>query len=443
MLTRNGGMVRGGVEPTYSALSPETMDHQSSQSYPEQITLHQILSTSSENLINSDGIDGGMRVPSSLRTRTQQTEPAAYQIPINSRENLTLVGRMDNSGRVQAGSSNKRHVSSTSSYDSTSHLLNRMQNPRPSIASIEDNVNDYEDISGDDGSVCDSPTPASGRAHGRPSVGSNAHMYHQLTETRKQSDTPAPPASFFVSESSRSLRGTMSGSAIGNSFTHTSGSQIMPSSSGGAGSRPQRSSETTRIPQLQQTSNRIGDGNNHTTAGSTASCLNNRKQELMAQFQSADDDVATHPRVDPESSNDYSKLQIPPYTSFSGRPSSDAILHTTDSSGRDSPMIDNAAYGGVNREQQHPWYYESDVSLNSSTPQTVPANAKSNITKRDQIEPYAVIHSEHVSHPGQKVNGTKFNFNNNSSAQFRSNSRQRSEVQPFAESGMPSAATEV
>ena len=442
MLTRNGGMVRGGVEPTYSALSPETMDHQSSQSYPEQIALHQVLSTSSENLINSDGIDGGVRVPS--RTRTQQTEPAAYQIPINSRENLTLVGRMDNSGRVQAGNSNKRHVSSTSSYDSTSHLLNRMQNPRPSNASIEDNGNDYEDISGDDGSVCDSPTPASGRAHGRPSVGSNAHMYHQLTETRKQSDAPAPPASFFISESSRSLRGTMSGSAIGNGFTHTSGSQIMPSSSGGAGSRPQRSSETTRAPQLHQTSNRTGDGSNHTTTVSTAISLNNTKQELMTQFQSADDVVAIHSGVDPESSSDYSKLQIPPYTSSSGRPSPDAILHTTDSSGRDSPMIDNAAYGGVNREQQHPWYFESDMSLNSSTPQTVPANAKNNnIMKRDQIEPYAVIHSEHVSHPGQKVNGTKFNFNNNSSAQFRSNSRQRSKVQTFAESGMPSATTEV
>lgn len=442
MLTRNGGhpgMMREGVEPTYSALSPETMDHQSSQPYPDQITLNQILSTSSENLINSDGIDGAVRVPSTSRTRTQQTEPAAYQIPINSRENLTSVGRMDSSGRFQAGNSNKRHVSSTSSYDSTSHLLNRMQNPRPSNVSIEDNGNDYEDISGDDGSVCDSPATPSGRAHGRPSVDSSAHVYHQLTEIRKHSDAQVPPALFFLGgESSRPLRGMVSGSAISNGSTHMSGSQMMPNS----GSRPQRSSETTRTPQLQQTSNRIDDSSNHITTGSTASSLNNMKQELMAQFQSADD-VATLPRVDPESSNDYSKLSAPPYTS-SGRPSSDAILHTTDSSGRDSPMIDNAAYEGVNHNKQRPWYlYESNASLNSSTPQTVPANANNNITKRDQIEPYAVIHSEHVPHPSQKVNGTKFNFNNNSGAQFRYNSRQRSEAQPYAESEMLSATTEV
>ena len=412
-------MIRG-EEPTYSSLTQETMDHQS-RPYPESIALSQIHSTSSENLISSDSVDGATRVPS--RSRIEQTEPEAYQIPVSSRENLTSVGRMDSVGRFPAGNS-KRHVSSTSSYDSTSHLLNRMQNPRPSNSSIEDNTNDYEDISGDDGSVCDSPTPA-GKAHGRLSVGS-AHIYHQLTESRKHSDAPVPP-SFFLGKSSPQLRGMVSGSAISNGLRHTSGSQMMPNS----GSRPQRTSETTRTP-LQQQANRIGDGN-HTTGSSSSP--HTMKQELMAQFQSVDH-MASCPRAADQESSNPSELPTP-YTS---RPSSDAILHTE--SGRDSAMIDNAAYGGVNHEQR-PWYlYDSDVSLNSSTPQTAPVNNAN--AKQDQIAPYAMVHNEHIPHPHQKINGGT-NLNN-SSAQFRSDSRQRSDftqVQPYAEPGKLSPTTEV
>ena len=400
-------MIRGD-EPTYSNLTRETMDHQS-HPHPESITLSQIHSS----------VDSGARVPS--RSRVQQTaaEPAAYQVPISSRENLTSVGKTDNTGRFQAGNS-KRHVSSTSSYDSTSHLLNRMQNPRPSNSSIEDNTNDYEDISGDDGSVCDSPTP-SGKAHGRSSVGS-AHIYHQLTESRKHSDATAPSASFFVGERSPRAepRGTVSGSPITNGFTHKPGSQVLPK----GGGRPQRSSETTRTPLQQASYSRIGDGS-HTAAGSSSS-PHNMKQELMAQFQSVDD-MATRPRAAAQelSNNNYPEFP-PPYTS---RPSSEAILRQSES-GRDSPMLDNAAYGGISHEKR-PWY-ESDVSLNSNTPQTTSTNASA---KREQIEPsYAMIHNGHnIPHSSWKGSGA--NVNNNSNGHLRSDSRQESEITPHAELG--------
>ena len=422
MQNRNGrhpGTIRG-EEPTYSTLTQGTMDHQSHPSYPESIVLSHVHSTSRENLINSDSVDGVMRVPS--RARTQQTEPEAYQIPVSSQENLTSVGRTDNVGRFQAENS-KRHVSSTSSYDSTSHLLNRVQNPRPSNSSIEDNTNDYEDISEDDGSVCDSPTP-SGKAHGRPSVGS-VHTYHQLTETRKHSAAPMHPT-FFLGESSPQLRGMGSGPAtVNGSFIHTSGSQIMPNS----GNRPQRTSETTRITLLQQT-HQIGDGTANHSKGSLSS-PHTMKQELMAQFPSADY-MASCPRA-------AGHEPPPPYIS---RPSPEAILHTD--SGPDSAMTDNAAYGGINHShEQHPWYvYNSDVSLNSSTPHsTAPANAN---TKK--IEPYAMIYNEHIPHPSHKTNGTNLNH---SSVQFRSDGRQGSEcraqmqVQPYAEPAKLIAATEV
>ena len=412
-----------GEEPTYSTLTQETMNHRL-QPHSESIALNQIHSTSNENLIHSDSVDGAAtRVASRSRV-----EPEAYQIPVSSRENLTSVGRTDSVsvGRFPAGTnSSKRHVSSTSSYDSTSHLLNRMQNPRPSNSSTdhEDNINDYEDISGDDGSFCDSPTP-SAKAHGRSSVGST-HVYHQLAQTRKHSDaaTAVPPATFFlIGKSSPQLRGTVSGSAaISNGFASlhtTSGSQMMPN---GGDSRPQ-----------------------HESLASSAHVM---KQQLMAQFQSADD-MATHPRVTgPESSNDVcSELPSPPpYTS---RPSSDAILHMG-SAGRDSPLVDNAAYGGISHNESHAWYlYESDVSLNSSTPQTPPANAS---TKRpEQIEPYAMIHNEHIVPHPRKMNGT--NFNNNSSVRLggsNSTSQQTSsestQAQPlsYAESGKLSQITEV
>lgn len=414
VLNRNGrhpGIIRG-EEPMYSSLTQGTMDHQSQQpSYPESVVLNHIHSTSNENLINSDSIDGVTRVPS--RAITQQMEPEAYQIPVSSRENLTSVGRIDDVGRFQQGNS-KRHVSNTSSYDSTSHLLNRVQNPRPSNSSIEDNTNDYEDISGDEGAISDSPTPgASIKAHGQPSVGSG-HVYHQLTETRKHSDAQVPPT-FFLGESSPQLRGVGSAgpAAVNGSFVHT---QITPN-------RPQHTSETSRnIAPLQQT-HQISDGN-HTRGSSSSPHI--MKQELMTQFQLADQMASHHRAAGHE-----------PTPLFTSRPSSETILHAE--SGRDSAMIDNAAYGGVNHKQ-HPWYLDdSDVSLTSSTPQSTAANTK-------QIEPYAMIYNEHIPYPSHKANDTN---HNHSSAEFRCNSRQGSEfhaqtqVQPYAELGKLSPTTEV
>ena len=401
-----------GEETVYSSLTQETMNHRSHHN-PESIVLSHIHSTSSENLINhSDSVDGATRVSS--RSRMQPT-PEAYQIPVSSRENLATAGRMDSVGRFQAG---QRHASSTSGYDSTSHLLNRVSSSHPSNSSTDDatnGMNDYEDISGDEAfsQGCDSPDPTSAsKMHGRPSVGSTG-VYHQLTESRKHSDAPMP-ATFFVGNSSPQLRGMGSRPAVNSGLTRAPGSNIMPNNA-----RPQRTSETTTAYSSLQQTHRVSNGNR--AAGSSSPHI--VKEELTPQFQSVDH--MARPRAGRESNCSETP---PPYTS---RRSSEAVSHA-ESGG--SEMIDNAAYGGINQEQR-PWYYTSDSSLGSSILQTAP-NA------REQIQPYAMIHNEHIPYPSHKASDTNLN-------EFRSNNRPRPEfqvqtpVQPYAEPGRLSITTKV
>ena len=392
------------------------MNHQSPRHNLESTRLGIIHSTSHENLIISDNVDGLTTVPSrsrtqgtpeayqipihsqenlaslgrlkdsisvEMRSRTQRT-PEAYQIPVCSQENLSTLGRLDDSfhvGKVQAG---KRHVSVTSSYDSTSHLLRKMSNPLPSNSSIDDAANDYEEISGDDDSMHNSPTFSS-RKHGRPSVGS-IHTSHPLPDSRKHSDARFPPT-FFLGENSPGLSETRAehGRSVKTIFTPLPSTQV--------NSQAQHPSETTVVtPPSQQA--HYASNSSQATDGSSQS-PNMTKQEIIMQ--------ESHPRaagniLEPP----------PPYTS---RPSSEAVEYTSESCG--SSMVDNAAYEDVSR-QLLPWYVSSSNASLNSRPAT---NA------REPIKPYAMINNEHIPRSSHSASGR--DLSTERSRELRSGNRQR------------------
>ena len=426
-MSRNERHPQGVIEEEslYSTLAREATIHQSPCHNNQESTRPGLIrSTSRENLIISDNIDGLTRIPSRSRTqrtpeayqipmssrenlaslsiledsvagdtrsRAQQT-PGAYQIPVRSQENLSMLGRLEDSvniGKVQSG---KRHVSATSSYDSTSHLLNKMANPRPSISSIDDAANDYEEISEDDDSLQNSP-PFPGRKHGRPSVGS-VHVSHQMTDSRKHSDARLPPT-FFLGENSPQLGETRA--ELGR--TVKTASTQLPSTQ--ASSRPLHPSETTTVTPSSQQAHHTGNGS-HTTDGSPIS-PHMTKQEIITQLKLVGHVQESHPRAALE--------PPPPYTS---RPSSEAVEYASESCG--SSMVDNAAYEDVSR-QLLPWYRSSsDASLNSRT--ATHSNA------REQIQPYAMINNEHIPQPGPS-HSAPCTLPTERSRELRSGNRQR------------------
>ena len=126
----------------------------------------------------------------------------------------------------------------------------------------------------------------------------------------------------------------------------------------------------------------------------------------------------------------------PPYTS---RPSSETVPNDDSA---DSSMIDNATYGGIDN-QQRPWYQASDFSLDSSAPSTIsptPNTANMPGVERNVIQPYAMIHNEHIPYSSHKASGIKLNDESSTVIMRRSSNNQQKQmpefqapVQPYAE----------
>ena len=410
-----------GEEPVYSTLTQRTMDV---PHHTEIIALSQLLSDSSENLI-PESVDIGI-IPPKMKTAE------AYQIPVSSQENLASPAP----GSVNNFQAMKRHASTTSGYHSTSHMSNPVQKvpiPRPSNSSTDEgsNVisatspwNDYEHIDGDDtfspnSSFCDSPT-IPGRVQGRQqSSGSMVGMRISPRSSQRQANA-GMSASVPVGINPPQLGPTVFAvvEEDKDEFTRPTGShQILNNG------RPQRTETTTSL----QQSHRVGGGS-HSPSGSTGSSSPHiMKQTLMTQFQSVDHMV--RPRAGRESNCSEAP---PPYTS---RPSSEAVPN---SDSADSSMMDNAAYGGIGN-QQRPWYQASDFSLDSSAPSTISPPPNTTKMTGESIQPYAMIHNEHIPYPSHKPGGTKLNDPGAVIMRRSSNNQQKTAfqgqppVQPYAE----------
>ena len=412
-------------EPVYSTLTQGSMDV---PRHMEHIPLGQYPSDSSENLI-PESIDAGI-VPAQSASRIKAAE--AYQIPVSSQENLASLAP----GSVNNFQAMKRHASTTSGYHSTSHISSPVQKvplPRPSNSSTEEgsNVmisatspwNDYEHIDGDDAfspnsSFCDSPTSIPGKMQGRQqSAGNMGGMRLSPRSSQRHAGNAGMSASVPVGINPPQLGPTVYAIVEEeNATTRVAGShQILNNG------RPDQTEMAT-------SSHRIGGGS-HSPSGSTGSSSPHMmKQVLMTQFQSVDH-VASRPRVAGRESN--CSEAPPPYTS---RPSSEAVPN---SDSADSSMMDNAAYG----EHQHrPWYQASDFSLDSSAPSTISPTPNTMNKTGEPIQPYAMIHNEHIPYPTHKTSSTKLNNESNTVITRRSSNNQQKPafqvqppVQPYAE----------
>ena len=419
-------------EPVYSTLTQGTMDV---QRHMENIPLGQFPSDSSENLI-PESVDTGV-LPIQSASRMQAAE--AYQIPVSSQENLASPAP----GSVNNFQAMKRQASTTSGYHSTSHItsspVQKVPLPRPSNSSAEEgsNVmisatspwNDYEHVEGDDAfspnsSFCDSPTSIPGKIPGRQqSAGSMGGMRLSPRSSQRQQGMSASvpvginppqlgPTVFAVVEEDK------------DEFAAT---QVAASHQILNNGRPDRNETSTSLHQTH----RVGGGSHSPTGSNGSSSPHMMKQALMTQFQSVDH-VASHPRVAGRESN--CSEPPPPYTS---RPSSEAVLN---SDSADSSMMDNAAYGGFGDNQHRPWYQASDFSLDSSAPSTMSPAPNTTSMAGEHIQPYAMIHNEHIPYPTNKTSSTKLKNESSAVIMRRSSNNQQKPafqvqppVQPYAE----------
>ena len=417
-------------EPVYSTLTQGNMDV---PRHTEHIPLGHFPSNSSENLI-PESIDTGV-VPAQSASKIQAAE--AYQIPVSSQENLASPSP----GSVNNFQAMKRHANTTSGYHSTSHISSPVQKvplPRPSNSSTEEgsNVmisatspwNDYEHIDGDDAfspnsSFCDSPTSIPGKIQGRQQSAGSMGGTRFSPRSSQRRDNSGMSASVPVGINPPQLGLTVFAIVEeDNPTTRVAGShQILNNG---------RPDQTETATSLQQT-HRVGGGS-HSPSGSTGSSSPHMmKQTLMTQFQSVDH-MASRPRVPGRESN--CSEAPPPYTS---RPSSEAVLN---SDSADSSMMDNAAYGGIGDNQHRPWYQASDFSLDSSGPPTI-SPAPNTVNKTGEpIQPYAMIHNEHIPYPTHITSSTKLNNESSAVITRRSSNNQQKPafqgqppVQPYAE----------
>ena len=422
--------IDGQEEPVYSTLTRGTNPPH------EAIALSHIQTDdSNENLVISESAGGTMH--KQLGT-PRPSAAESYQIPVSSQENLTSLAP----GSVGNFQAMKRHASTASGYDSTSHLLTPLQKSHPSssptdmgshVVSATNPWNDYEHIDGDDAfsppnsasSLGDSPMVP--KVHGRQqSVGS-----------------------LGLRQSPRSLKqpsGALSSSVpIGINPPHNEGAAIFAvveedDVSQAAASyqvlnnvRPQQNAEPSAAPSQQ--TRRIGG--NHSPSGSTGSSSPHiLKQALMTEFQSAESVTQQRGRE--------SNCSEPP-PPYSSRPSSEAVM-LTDSA--DSSMADNGTYGRVDH-QQRPWYQASDMSLDSNAQSNVhptPSPSPMKPASGRNIEPYAMIHNEQISYTQKKSSNSTVNESNarnvnQSNNQQRPGFQTKPQAQPYAEPVRSSAAS--
>ena len=387
----------------------------------EAIALSHIqMGKSSKNVETSEGVDGEMHGQTGA---SASTTPETYQIPVSSQENLTSLAP----GSIGNFQAMKRHGSSTSGYDSThflispvpksTHHTNSSTDVGSNVISATNPWNDYEQLDGDDtfsppnsaSSFGDSPiTP--GKVHGRQQNVGGSLGRHQSPRSIKQPIT--------VSSSSSLPRGVnpphSEGGAIfavveeddTDGVTQTTSSREILNNE-----RPQQSTDAALS--LQQT-HKIGGGGNHSPSVSTGSSSPHvMKQALMMQFQSAESMTQQQRSRESDGSE-----PPPPYTS---RPSSEAVV-LADSA--NSSMTDSTAHSGADH-QRRPWYQASNASLDSNTPSPSPTR-----TPGGHIEPYAMIHNEHIPYTSRRSNTLDDKRLNN---QQKSGFQKKQQVQPYAE----------
>ena len=402
-----------GDEPVYSTLTTgETGDRS------ESIPLSFMQNESSQKLI-SESTDG--RQHSSSLHRPPPLTADAYQIPTDSQEEqLSSL----TPGSVRHFQATKRHASTSSGYNVTSHRVSPTQRTRPSVSPIDDcsNVvsasspwNDYEHIDGDESfspssSFCESPTTPGnlpGRQKGSFKLRQSPRSPRPMDMGGVSASVPAginpphPPRqghSVFAIMEDQDIAGHVT--SVGGHVTAVSTGRMLQ----GAETHP---------PQHRR------EGS-HSPKGSTGrSSPPTMKQALIAQFQSTDSMTHTQGRE-----SDTSEAP-PPYSS---RPSSDAVLSAESS---DPSTIDSGAYSRIDH-QHRPWYQASNASLDSSgqLPTTKPPLSTKAVGER--IQPYAVSPSELTKQKAGEVE-LKESIIRRSNNPKKSSFQTKQPVQPYTE----------
>ena len=399
----------GAEEPVYSTLTRGT------EPPHEAIALHHVQGESGHV---SEDVDSPLQGQSS-RSQLQRAE--AYQIPVSSQENLTSPAP----GSVGNFQAMKRNKSSTSTgYDSTTHLLGQAQmHPSNSSTNNGNNVisatspfNDYEHIDGDDAFSLNSPNSLNSNSPtipGKPQGWQqSAGSLHGVRQSPKNLKQPAAAMSTSMPLANNPPQN------VGPVFA------VVEEDAEDIALITGSHQEVT----LQQSR---PAGGNHSPSGSVGSPSPHvMKQALMAEFQSADNMTNSKGR---ESSN-FSEPP-PPYSS---RPSSEGVL-VADSA--EQSTVDSGAYVGVDK-QQHPWYQASNLSIDSdaqqNAAQTSSSSQTSTSTDGERIQPYAMIHNEHIPYPRHHKPTTSSSSIKESSNELvmrhhnqRSNTKTKPPAQPY------------
>ena len=427
----------GGVEePVYSTLT------RGNEPPHEAIALHHV--QSENNPTTTEVAESSMQ--HSHPSRSQLRSAEAYQIPVSSQENLTSTAP----GSVGTFQAMKRHTSSTSTtgYDSTSHLLGPVpkthastspSNDSPNVISVSSPFNDYEHIDGDDAFALNSPTSISGesptttgRVHGRqPSVGSlGLHQSQNQPSAAMSASVPLPlnpshdmgPMIFAVVEEDEKEDLSQATSSSIQAFSINERSH-------------QIGDVTSRSRQPQ--SSRVGG--HHSPSGSIGSSSSHgMKQSMMAQFQSTDNVTTTRGR-------ESNCSEAPP--PYSSRPSSEAVL-TADSA--DSGVMDGKGYSGMDGRQR-PWYQASDLSIDSNVQSnatltftsTSSSSQASTSTDGGRIQPYATTINENMPFSKHQTSSTNVKDSHTVITRKSSNQQRQTKapVQPYAEPVRSSVAS--
>ena len=142
----------------YSTLSVETRD--SPLNFQETFSLNRTHSNSSEQLIDSDSVDGRMQQQSMSTTAL----PKAYEVPTASQENLSSAGLDSTSCTFEAinqrSSSTSRYNSNTCPFQAIGVQCHPHSSPANDGRSARNPWNDYEDTFSPNSSLSfrDSPT---------------------------------------------------------------------------------------------------------------------------------------------------------------------------------------------------------------------------------------------------------------------------------------------
>ena len=415
-------------EPVYSTLT------QGNEPPHEAIALHHI--QSDNNPTASEAAESSMQVQP---IRSQLPRAEAYQIPINSQENLTSTAP----GSIGNFQAMKRHTSSTSTtgYDSTSHLLPKIRpsnsptNDGHNVISAPSPFNDYEHIDGDDAfslnspnSISESPTTP-GKVQGRQQSVGNLGL-HQSLRSQNQTSGAISASVPLAFNPSHDMGPTMF--AVVEEDEKEDMSQATSSSHQSFNiERCQRTGDVTS--RSVQQSNRVGG--NHSPSGSTGSSSSHgMKHSILAQFQSTDSVTNTRGR-------ESNCSEAPP--PYSSRPSSEAVL-TADSA--DSAVMDNKYMEG----RQRPWYQASNLSIDSNAQSnalltytsTSSSSQASTSTDGGRIQPYAT-HNEHIPFSKHQTSGTSMKESHPVIARKSSNQQKpaKAPAQPYAEPVRSSVAS--